>query len=132
MIASWAYGYIGLEYSDACWGPDYFDCWGLLAKVYKDQFNFDVIDDMAVYKSRQDKVKRLHEYLHFWKPVDDPQEGDAILFLIHGNEPHCAVYVGEGRMLHIVEGISACIQRIDDIKWKSRFEGYYRYSSSSS
>lgn len=130
MIVDWAYNYVGLEYGEGQWGPDKYDCWGVLALVYKDIFNVDVIDLVDSYHTDKDKISLLSRVLGHWEPVSEPEVGDAILFLIGGRVPHCGVYVGNGFMLHSVEGPSSCIQRITDSKWKSRFEGYYRYVSS--
>ena len=132
MIAGWAYKYVGLPYRDACWGPDEFDCWGLLSHVYREEFGLDVTRDMTMYDSRIGKIKRLVRYVQYWTPVKKPEIGDAILFLIQGRSPHCGVYVGDHKMLHSVEGISSCIQKFDVPRWKSRFEGYYRYNSRTS
>lgn len=132
MIPGWVSNYIGLEYRDAHWGPDYFDCWGLIAHVYKNEFDIDIINDMTMYNSRVSKIRRMHKYWHNWISVDKPKVGDGILFLIGGKSPHCGIYIGNGTMLHSIENVSSCIQRIDNPTWKPRLEGYYRYSSGSS
>lgn len=132
MRPDWVSKYIGLEYRDAHWGPDYYDCWGLMSLIYREQFNIDIAKDMTMYSSRLGKITRLVEYIRFWEPVKVPSIGDGVLFLIGGKLPHCGVYIGDGKVLHSIEGISSCIQDINNAKWKSRFEGYYRYSESNS
>ncbi len=127
MIAPWAFKYIGLPYKDACWGPEFFDCWGLLSHVYKEEFEIDITQDMTMYNSRVGKVKRLAKYVSLWRPVDEPKVGDGVLFLIHGTTPHCSIYIGDGKVLHAVEGIDSCIDTISSPRWKSRLEGYYEY-----
>lgn len=132
MIASWAIKYIGLPYKDACWGPNYFDCWGLMALIYKNEFNICIHENMDVYTDKTSKVNRLIKYIALWEPVDEPIIGDGILFLIANKVPHCGVYIGDNKMIHTVSDISSCIQKVDNHIWKSRFEGYYRYSQSNS
>lgn len=132
MIAEWVSKYVGLPYKDACWGPDFFDCWGLVAHVYKEEFDIDVVHGMTVYENRRDKVLRMHEYWHEWSPVDRPEVGDGVLCLIAGKLPHCGIYVGDNKMLHSIEDTSSCIQRLDHFQWRSRVEGYYRYSTGNS
>ena len=132
MTPDWVSKYIGLEYGDACWGPTHFDCWGLIAHVYKQELDIDLLTDMPKYGDRRSKVRRLHKHLHKWLKTTTPEIGDGILFLIGGKLPHCGIYIGNGMMLHSIEGVSSCIQRLDDAKWKPRLEGYYRYSSGSS
>jgi cell wall-associated NlpC family hydrolase len=123
---------VGFPYKDACWGPDYFDCWGLIAHVYETQFGINIIHGMTTYKNSEDKVDTLQEYLSDWTKVNMPRIGDGILFLVAGRLPHCGIYVGDNKMLHSIKGTSSCIQRFNTPKWKPRFEGYYRYSSNNS
>jgi cell wall-associated NlpC family hydrolase len=132
MIADWAYRYVGLDYAEGAWGPDRYDCWGLLALIYRDLYNVDVIDLVDCYHTDRDKIHLLPRVLRCWEPVEEPRVGDGILFLIGGRVPHCGVYVGDSKMVHSVRGPSSCIQSIQDNKWKSRFEGYYRYVQSTS
>ena len=129
MIVNWAYNYVGLEYGEGEWGPDRYDCWGLLALIYKEIYDVDLIDLVDRYHTDRDKISLLPKVLGSWEPVGEPEIGDGILFLIAGRVPHCGVYVGNGFMIHSVDGPSSCIQRINTAKWKSRFEGYYRYVS---
>lgn len=127
MNVDWVYKYIGLKYKDASWGPEYYDCWGLMALVYRDEFGIDIVEDITLYSSRMGKIERYEKYKSRWLRVDEPEIGDGILFLIGGKVPHCGIYIGNNRMLHSIEGVMSCIQRINDTKWKSRFEGYYTY-----
>lgn len=132
MIAEWARKYVGLPYKDASWGPDFYDCWGLVALVYREEFGIDITRDMTMYDSRVGKVKRLHRYVQFWESVTSPEIGDGVLCLIAGKLPHCGIYVGDNKMLHSIEDTLSCIQRLDHFQWRSRIEGYYRYSPSNS
>lgn len=127
MIASWAAKYIGLDFADASMGPTKFDCWGLLAWIYRHEFNIDLKAEMT-YSTKQEKVDEfLRKRIH-WNKVEDPEIGDAVLFLTNGTVPHCGIYIGEGKMIHTFYGAMSCIQDIFCLKWKSRFDGYYRYS----
>jgi cell wall-associated NlpC family hydrolase len=132
MIVNWAYRYVGLEYEEGSWGPDKYDCWGLVALIYREILDLDIIGNMEEYHDKHDKLSRFSKYISSWEPVKEPEIGDGILFLIGGKVPHCGVYVGDNKMLHSVDGLSSCIQDINHVKWKSRFEGYYRYSKNTS
>ena len=131
-MINWVRKYIGLTYKDASWGPEYYDCWGLLALVYKDEFDIDIIKDMTLYSSKVGKIQRFKEYKSRWIEISNPEIGDVILFLIGGQIPHCGIYIGNNTMLHTIDGAMSCIQRVDNIRWKSRFNGYYKYRNSNS
>jgi len=132
LIADWAGKYIGLPYKDACWGPDYYDCWGLITLIYEKEFDIRVHENMTMYSDKVGKVERMLKYISSWIPIDEPIIGDGMLFLVANRLPHCGIYVGDNRMIHTISGVSSCIQRVDNPRWKSRFEGYYRYRQSNS
>ena len=132
MIAEWAHKYVGLPYKEGCWGPTYYDCWGLFSLVYRLEFNIDVIGSMMPYDNNHEKIGRLQEKISEWNLKSEPDIGDAILFLLGGRYPHCGIYVGDNKMLHSIRDISSCIEPINSLRWKSRLEGYYGYVQSSS
>lgn len=132
MIATWVGRYIGLPYKDACWGPEYYDCWGLIVLIYKNEFGIDIHSDMTMYTDKTSKVERLLKYISLWEHINKPKIGDGILFLVANRLPHCGIYIGDNKMIHTIRGISSCIQEVSNPRWKSRFEGYYRYSHSNS
>lgn len=132
MIAPWAFGYVGLPYEEGSWGPDTFDCWGLMAEVYRNVFCIDLLSSMQSYDRPGEKILRLQEHVSAWNRVDKPRIGDGALFLVNKREPHCGIYVGDGRILHSIKNVSSCIQEISAPKWKPRLDGFYRHSSSNS
>lgn len=129
MIASWASNYVGLPYEESSWGPDKFDCWGLIAHIYKKEFDIDLCEEMqlSMYEDKSERIVKINEHISEWDKVYNPEPSDGMLFLIGHKLPHCGLYIGEGRMIHSINHVSSCIQRINNIKWNSRLEGYYRY-----
>jgi len=131
MIVDWAGKYVGLDYRLGSVGPKYFDCWGLVVWVYKQEFKL-TINEGIFYMTKEDRAILLREHIGKWLKIIKPQPGDGILFMIGGKIPHCGIYVGESKMLHSVDRRMSCIENINSPKWKSRLEGYYRYSPGTS
>ncbi len=127
---NWVSKYIGIPYKDYASGPDEYDCWGLFVLVYKNEFGIDVNVGLPDYFNDDDKISRFPITMNNWIRVDKPEIGDGVLCMVMGKLPHCGIYIGNGKMLHTIKGISSCIERLSTAKWKSRFEGYYRHSSS--
>jgi len=131
MIVDWAKKYIGMEYRLGHTGPNYFDCWGVVVWIYKQEYGIN-INEGIYYITKEDRAIQLRKHIGSWIKVTRPRPGDGILFMVGGKLPHCGIYVGDGKMLHSLDERMSCIERINSPKWKPRLEGYYRYSSSTS
>ncbi len=104
------------------------DCWGLAIEVFKkygielpdfrvgsgDEFN---INALAVMKMRT------------WPKVENPQNSDIPLIAAIRNNPkmvtHVGVYIGDGKVIHIMKKTGVIIQRIEPFL-KPRIAGFFR------
>jgi len=116
---------IGKPFVDGGRGPDNFDCWGLAAEVYK-RFGKDLPD----YKICCEDASRINAEMETqrprWKQIDDPIIPCLVVMRAGSNfANHVGVYIGEGKIIHTLSGISASIIRVDDPNWRKRIEGYY-------
>lgn len=101
--------YIGLKYTDC-------DCFELVATVLADELGIDIDRDLAGER-----------VVNWSKVVDDPRPCDVVLFA-HGKKRHIGLYVGDGKMLHTVEGKDSCIDKVN----YATLSGFYRHCSSPS
>jgi cell wall-associated NlpC family hydrolase len=125
----WAAKYIGLPYAENGRGPG-FDCWGLVKRVLREEFNQTVPDFTDRYAGGRDPaITHLcaEESLR-WAPVKKGEErpGDVVLLKIAGRPWHVGLVVARGLMLHVARGIDACLERFDGPVWGERLEGIYR------
>lgn len=58
--------------------------------------------------------------------VVDPLRGDLVLLKVCGEPGHIGIMVNAREMLHCMEGIDTCIERLDSARWKGRVLGYWR------
>lgn len=130
MNDSWASKYIGAEFQDGGRGPKY-DCWGLLRKVYSDEFGIELISYKADYSDTKDYkaiFSLFQEEHNNWSAViGEPRVGDAIALRIVGLPIHFGIVCGDGKFIHTLEETNAVIERYDSPRWKSRVTGFWRH-----
>lgn len=104
-------------------GPDSYDCYGLVKALLEERQGVKVPD----YKSPTDahKISAIFALeLHLWEPAP-AVEGSVATFRI-GHSTHCGYLLSETHMIHSIQKIGVCIERLDE-PWKRRMLGTYRY-----
>lgn len=104
-------------------------CFALVQRVFEAAYGIRVPDCAAgVGYDRAARAARFHEQLaEHCIPVSDPQEGDVVIFNIGGRPAHIGVVIDPGWMLHAYEGGSAAIESYQDMRWRNRINGFWRY-----
>lgn len=96
---------IDLPYEAGAFGPDSFNCWGLLYYVQRHYFKTNMpiapIGDSQACKELFDKKI----YSGDWAKVERPEHGCGAL-MRGGEEPHVGIYLDldAGGILHAMEG----------------------------
>lgn len=114
--------FLGLEY-EAPHG-----CFRLVAKVFQDAYGIDLGDqDEGLDEAEnKDRTARMQECLRrMTKEVSDPAEGDVII--IRSRPWHMGVVISPPLMIHSYNGGTACIEDYNDLRWRSRIQGFFRY-----
>lgn len=96
---------VGLPYKEGSFGPDDFNCWGLLNFVQREYFNVTMpIAPLGDAEGCLALAKNCLE-TEVWARVEIPQHGDGAL-MRGGNDPHVGVYleIDGGGILHALEG----------------------------
>lgn len=114
----------GREYTGA-------DCWGILFLYYRDVLGTPVPSYSAEMDAREFRHKDIgslvaEEREKHWQPVTAPQPGDCILMRAGRHDSHVGVFLGQGRMLHSEGPHPSVIDRMGDMRWRSRISGFYR------
>lgn len=132
----WVAGWIGLPYEDKGRGPDAFDCYGLVRGALAAQFRLCLpsYDDTYVAAGDRHSVATAVEaaLTNTWAPVVSPQPvaaGDVVILKVGGRPWHCGLVVARNLFLHILEGGTSCIERLDGVQWVRRIEGVYRHEA---
>lgn len=97
---------IYLPYEENGFGPDSFNCWGLLSYVQLRYFNTKL--PTAPIGDSGACLALFRDGLHngAWLPLDKPVHGCGVL-LREGNEPHVGVYLhlDGGGVIHAVRNV---------------------------
>lgn len=109
------------------------DCWGLFRLGYKEVHNIDLPTLQEDYDPSQ-----IRDFEHLkkivlkdicnWDKIDKEKPGDGILLSMRGRPIHVALVVKTGLMLHIEEGINACVENYRSSQWQKRILGFYRFN----
>lgn len=128
---SWIQKYVGLKFGDKGRGPDVFDCWGLVRWIYMNEFDVVLPDYMGGYSTVTDDAAVERSVLSGindgWSRVDNPVDGDVVLFNIYGKPVHVGMVAGQDYFLHSPEDDFSRRERLSDRMWKNRVEGFYRH-----
>ena len=122
--------YIGLPYLDNGRTEAGVDCWGLARIFYKDELGIELPSYAEEYIGGSDPaiVEAVALYEDNWESSSTPVVGDLCLFNIFGQPTHVGVYVGDNKFLHCRQNLDSVIESLDNIKWKNRFVGFYKYA----
>lgn len=113
--------YVGIPYRRGGETRDGADCWGLVRLWFREQLGVELpmVSD--------DALREVERQRCLWTPIETPARGDLLLFRQPGRAVHCAVALGDGRMLHAVEGQTSRIDRIG-WPWTSWLLGVFRWA----
>lgn len=103
-----------------------FDCYGLAIEVLrrngiemKDEF----YSDLKTRNEVNEGIKRENSYMR----IEKPRKNCIIEIAVHGEPLHCAVYIGNGMMIHTTQSTRVVIEPLS--RYKSRVLGYYDVSN---
>ena len=121
--------YVGIPYELKGRDRNGLDCWGLVRLFYKEEYDIDLPSFSDEYQtSEQDRIQELMAtQREGWVNVQDPKEGDVVLFRVLGFESHIGIYIGEKKFLHAIRDVNSGIESLDSVKWSRRVVGFYRY-----
>jgi cell wall-associated NlpC family hydrolase len=130
MIPQWVEQYIGLEYEDRGRGPDKFDCWGLVRKILKEQYDVEVPSyTYSNSEARKEVGPLIENESKSWVEIQPGQErlGDVIVLKLSDLPFHIGVVVDRNEFVHALNGTSSHIAKYSREPWKGRIRGFYRH-----
>jgi cell wall-associated NlpC family hydrolase len=123
--------YCTLQFADKGRG-DTVDCWGLVQRVYRDEFGITLPSYTEGYQTAADRAEIgamiRREYGTDWDAVslDEAHTGDVVLLRIAGVPMHVGVVLTPPHFLHALKGVNVAVERWDGLLWRQRVAGCYR------
>jgi len=108
------------------------DCWGLVRLIYAERLGVvlpSYAGDYADPKEEAEIAVLIRGQLPAWRRVDFELPGDVALLRIRKEPMHVGLVVRPRWMIHILNGIDACLERYDAPVWRRRIVGFYRHGA---
>jgi len=106
--------YIGKAWKENAYGPDEFDCWGLVAHIYKTHFNIDLPNFDVVPYTRRNAVLHLTDGKTdlvndgTFRQVNQLKAYDIVMLEQQGMCMHVGIYV-HGKVMHVSRFSNGCV-----------------------
>ncbi len=106
-------------------GPEEYDCYGLATEVFR-RFGVDLPD----YRVSCENASRINSTIDAersrWIRCEKPQAPSLVVLRFNSRYyNHVGVYIGNGRFIHTAKKTGVRIDKVYDIYWKNRIEGFY-------
>ena len=126
--------YIGIPFRDHGRGFDGCDCWGLCMLAYREELGLALPDLGDAYS---EAYARGEVDATVRRTVAEPWNLDVtggpylpldvLIFSRGGEDCHVGLWVATDEMLHVIEGIDACLERFDSARWKRKLSRVIRH-----
>lgn len=117
---------LGIPYVAGAERPDGADCWGLVRLASRQLFGRELPE---VGRDGDPWAHAQRPSACGWRRVGGrAMPGDVVLLRMPGRTLHCALMVEPGRMLHVLEGGTSRIDRLDSDPWRGAVVGVYRWT----
>ena len=120
---------IGKPFNHGSKGPDSYDCYGLCREVLRRVGIYipdkDRFEDLTMRHSAIEQGKSQYTKL------EGPEPFSMVTFKLRGNYvTHMGIVLEDGRrFIHILKSRCVAIERLDNIVWKAKIDGFYKYNA---
>lgn len=121
---------IGLPFTDKGRGDPGYDCFGLVAEIYRRQgitlpgYSIAHTDPLKI----QEAIQKEKE-TGVWIELKSPEKFCIILMQQHPFfVQHIAMYIGGGKFIHASLHKGVTVDRLNDPLYKNTIRGFYKYA----
>lgn len=123
----WTDDWIGIPYLKLGRSQEGYDCLGLFAALQKERHGRAIFDPLCTAPEAA-QMRLAAQVRPFWRKVNAPKEGCAVLFKVRGLALHVGYALDSRRMLHTGQDTGeSVIEDIGGSYWGERLEGIYEY-----
>ena len=114
---------LGKEFRYGGRGPSDFDCLGLIYEIMKRQGT--IMPEQESIIDRHLRGSALEYGKSMFTRIKEPIPGSLVAFNVAGFVGHVATIIDKTKFIHIERNKRVCIEKLRDIKWTKRVEGFY-------
>lgn len=114
---------IGKDFRYGGRGPSDFDCLGLCYEIMKRQGT--IIKEQESIIDRHLRGCALEIGKNLFTRIEEPIPGSLVAFNVAGIVGHVGIIIDKTRFIHIERSKRVSIEKLRDLKWKRRVEGFY-------
>lgn len=114
------------RYEEGGRGPDSFDCFGLFSELCKRR-GLAIPDHPTPVDLGQRQSDIRIAAAEAWRELDAPEPGCAVLMRIGPWVSHIGMMLDGDRFIHASKCSGITVTRLDDVRWRERIAGFYRY-----
>ena len=121
--------YIGIPFKPHGRDLNGWDCYGLIYYIYGKDLGISLFSYVNDYATVNDKhiPDLIKQEKARWHEVVKPQKYDVVLLGKRGR--HVGLMLNDSEFLHVLVGISTCVEGTKSAVWKNRIQGYCRHES---
>ena len=106
-------------------GPEKYDCYGLATEVFR-RFGIELPDYRISCEDASLINQTVESERNQWISCIVPQVPALVVLRFNSHlYNHVGVYIGDGKFIHTAKKTGVRLDRISDLYWKHRIEGYY-------
>lgn len=114
---------LGKEFEYGGRGPDSYDCLGLIY-IMMERLNIILPSKVSII-DRHLRSTALEDSRSMFNRIQKMEPGCIVAFNVAGLVAHVAVALDHNRFIHCQNKKRVCIEKVNDLKWSKRVEGFY-------
>lgn len=124
--------YIGIPFKENGRDLKGLDCYGLVWIIHKLELGIDLPGYNGEYFSSlydHDGIENLiaRETMGRWKKQTAAEPFSTVVFRIRRRFSHVGLVIEKSSFIHSLVGCSVCIEDFDDLLWRNKVYGFYKY-----
>ena len=101
------------------------DCFGLVRHVLNAEFGKEFPEWVPDGDSAAELLKKYKQQWSHLKQIEEPVIGSVGLFRFVGMPIHIGLYIGDGRVLHVMINETSVAEKVESNRLKGRLHGWY-------
>ena len=114
------------RYAEGGRGPDTYDCFGLFAELCRRR-GLAIPEHPTPSNLYQRQSDIQIEVAASWHALDAPEVGCAVVLRIGPWMSHIGMVIEGNKFIHAVRSSGVTVASLDDVQWRQRIAGFYRY-----